>query len=40
VIDPVALQPLAAVSDPAEQAWAAEWVAAILRREGVTVTPV
>jgi len=38
-IEPVALQPLAAVPDPAEQTWAAEWVAAILRREGVTVTP-
>jgi type IV secretion system protein TrbE len=38
-IDPVALQPLAAVPDSAEQAWAAEWVAAILGREGVTVTP-
>jgi type IV secretion system protein VirB4 len=38
-IDPVALQPLAAISDPAEQAWAAEWMAAILGREGVTVTP-
>jgi type IV secretion system protein VirB4 len=38
-IDPVALQPLATMPDPAEQAWAAEWVAAILGREGVTVTP-
>jgi type IV secretion system protein TrbE len=38
-IDPVALQPLAAVPDSAERAWAAEWVAAILGREGVTVTP-
>ena len=38
-IEPVALQPLAAISDPAEQIWAAEWVAAILSREGVTVTP-
>jgi type IV secretion system protein VirB4 len=38
-IDPVALQPLAAISDPAERAWATEWVAAILGREGVTVTP-
>jgi type IV secretion system protein TrbE len=38
-IDPVALQPLAAVPDPAEQVWAAEWMAAILGREGVTVTP-
>src|SRR5256886_9173186 len=36
---PVALQPLALVPDPAERAWAAEWVAAILGREGVTVTP-
>src|SRR6516165_1502355 len=38
-IEPVALQPLAAILDPAEQAWAAEWVAGILAREGVTVTP-
>jgi type IV secretion system protein VirB4 len=38
-IEPVALQPLAAILDPAEQAWAAEWVAAMLGREGVTVTP-
>jgi type IV secretion system protein TrbE len=38
-IDPVALQPLAAISDPVEQAWAAEWMAAILSREGLAVTP-
>jgi type IV secretion system protein VirB4 len=38
-IDPVALQPLAGVPHPAERAWAAEWVAAILSREGLTVTP-
>jgi len=38
-IEPVALQPLSAILDPAEQAWAAEWVAAILSREGATVTP-
>jgi type IV secretion system protein TrbE len=38
-IEPVALQPLAAIVDPGEQAWAAEWIAAILVREGVTVTP-
>jgi type IV secretion/conjugal transfer VirB4 family ATPase len=37
--EPVALQPLAAIDDPAERAWGAEWVAAILGREGVTVTP-
>jgi type IV secretion system protein TrbE len=39
VSDPVALQPLAAIDDAGERAWAAEWVAAILAREGVTVTP-
>jgi type IV secretion system protein VirB4 len=38
-LEPVALQPLAAIFDPAEQAWAAEWVAGILAREGITVTP-
>jgi len=35
----VALQPLAQIDDAAEQAWASEWVAAILTREGLTVTP-
>ena len=39
VIEPIALQPLAAILDPGEQVWAVEWVAAILAREGVTVTP-
>ncbi|OJX78582.1 conjugal transfer protein TrbE [Magnetospirillum sp. 64-120] len=34
---PVALQPLARIDDPAERAWAAGWVAAILAREGVKV---
>jgi type IV secretion system protein TrbE len=38
-IEPVALQPLAAIDDAGERAWAAQWVAAILAREGVTVTP-
>ncbi len=38
-IAPVALQPLAAIDDAAERSWAAQWVAAILAREGVTVTP-
>ena len=33
----VSLQPLARIDDPPERAWAAEWVAAILAREGVTV---
>ncbi len=38
-IEQVALQPLAAIDDAGERAWAAQWVAAILAREGVTVTP-
>src|SRR5271166_3536729 len=38
-LDSVALQPLAAIDDAGERAWAAEWVAAIMVREGVTVTP-
>jgi type IV secretion system protein VirB4 len=36
---PVALQPLATISNPLEQAWATEWIAAILTREGIIVTP-
>ena len=35
----VQLQPLARIDDPAERAWAAEWLAAILAREGVTIDP-
>jgi type IV secretion system protein TrbE len=35
----VALQPLAAIDDAAECAWAAAWLAAMLTREGVTVAP-
>jgi type IV secretion/conjugal transfer VirB4 family ATPase len=38
-IEPVALQPLAAVDDPAERGWAADWIASILARENVAVTP-
>jgi type IV secretion system protein TrbE len=37
--EPVALQPLAGISQAAEQAWAIEWIAAILTREGIVVTP-
>jgi type IV secretion system protein TrbE len=37
--DPVALQPLAKINDAAERSWAAGWIAAMLAREGVTVTP-
>ena len=37
--EPVALQPLARIDMPEERAWAAEWIAAILGREKVAVTP-
>ncbi|MGE0853211.1 MAG: conjugal transfer protein TrbE [Hyphomicrobiaceae bacterium] len=36
---PVALQPLARLDDDGERAWAAEWIAALLARESVAVTP-
>ncbi|MBB2206480.1 conjugal transfer protein TrbE [Gluconacetobacter takamatsuzukensis] len=39
VNEPVALQPLARIDEPGERAWAAEWVATLLEREGVTVVP-
>jgi type IV secretion system protein VirB4 len=35
----VYLQPLARIDDHSERAWAAGWIAAILAREGVTITP-
>jgi len=38
-IEPVALQPLARVDEIAERAFESEWLAAILARENVTVTP-
>jgi type IV secretion/conjugal transfer VirB4 family ATPase len=38
-MEPTALAPLAAIDDAAERTWAAEWLAAILGREGVAVTP-
>ncbi|PWB82129.1 MAG: conjugal transfer protein TrbE, partial [Methylocystaceae bacterium] len=38
-VDPVALQPLARVDEIAERAFASEWLAAILARENVAVTP-
>jgi type IV secretion system protein VirB4 len=37
--EPVALQPLARIDDASERAWAAEWLAAILAKEGVAVDP-
>lgn len=35
----VALQPLARIDEPAERAWAADWVGAILAREALALTP-
>lgn len=37
--EPVALQPLAWIDDTAERAWATDWVASILAREKVEITP-
>ncbi|SEE64874.1 type IV secretion system protein VirB4 [Rhizobiales bacterium GAS188] len=37
--EPVALQPLARIDDAAERGWAAQWLVAILAREGIGVTP-
>src|SRR6478752_5943302 len=38
-VEPVALQPLAMIDDAAERGWAAEWIAAILAREKIDMTP-
>ncbi len=35
----VSLQPLARIDDAYERSWAADWIAAILMREGMTITP-
>lgn len=35
----VSLQPLARVHDTYERAWAADWIVAILAREGIQITP-
>jgi type IV secretion/conjugal transfer VirB4 family ATPase len=37
--EPVALQPLAWIDDASERAWATEWIAAILTREKIEITP-
>jgi type IV secretion system protein TrbE len=37
--EPVALQSLARIDEYVEEAWAAEWVEALLAREGITITP-
>ncbi|GGI34084.1 MULTISPECIES: conjugal transfer protein TrbE [Bradyrhizobium] len=36
---PIALQPLAWIDNPAERAWATDWVAALLTREKVDLSP-
>ncbi|TGQ66016.1 MAG: conjugal transfer protein TrbE [Mesorhizobium sp.] len=35
----VSLQPLARIHDTYERAWAADWIVAILAREGIAITP-
>ncbi len=35
----VSLQPLARIDDTYERAWAADWIVAILTREGIPITP-
>ncbi|MFB9266600.1 conjugal transfer protein TrbE [Bradyrhizobium erythrophlei] len=37
--EPLALQPLAWIDDPAERGWATEWIASILAREKIEITP-
>lgn len=37
--DTVSLQPLASIQAVPERAWAADWIVAILRREGIAITP-
>jgi type IV secretion system protein VirB4 len=37
--EPVALQPLAMIDHAAERGWAAQWIAAILSREKINITP-
>jgi type IV secretion/conjugal transfer VirB4 family ATPase len=39
VAEPVALQPLARIDDAGELAWAADWIATLLARETVAITP-
>jgi type IV secretion system protein TrbE len=39
VTEPVALQPLAGIDDASERAWASEWIAKILSRETIVITP-
>jgi type IV secretion system protein VirB4 len=38
-VDVLCFQPLARIDDPAERAWAADWLETVLGLQGVTVTP-
>lgn len=37
--DSICLQPLADIDDPAERAWAADWLETLIALQGVTITP-
>jgi type IV secretion system protein VirB4 len=39
IAEPVAMQPLARIDEAGERAWAADWIATLLARESVTITP-
>jgi type IV secretion/conjugal transfer VirB4 family ATPase len=39
VAEPAALQPLARIDESGERAWAADWIATLLARETVAITP-
>jgi type IV secretion system protein VirB4 len=39
VAEPVALQPLARIDEAGERAWASDWIAMLLARESVPITP-
>ena len=39
IAEPVALQPLVRIDQAGERAWAAEWIATLLAREAVSITP-
>src|SRR5436190_1162848 len=38
-VDALSFQPLARIDDPAERAWAADWLETVFALQGVTVTP-
>src|SRR5207244_11346901 len=38
-VDALSFQPLARIDDPAERAWAADWLETLFGLQGVTITP-